>query len=286
MKTNRINTIWSALRVVTVCLASAICIAGCGAAVDLGDVGGSGSVSGGGGSIAGVGTGGTGTIKASVAAVCITGMVADGDRLDAIVFLDKDGNYQIDVGDPFVAADATGTYRLNVDPADVGIYPIVVVATPKGTVNGATDMDAAHGYLFSRPKQSIYSTGDNFVGPVTALLREMMESGQYTTLHQAVEIWKARMMLPPNTDMFASYSASENRSLYSIAQQITAVMDRQMAQVLHINGLGITVDVTRYRIVMGMIADNAGQLAGINAQADMNLLNDMIVVILDQQKAN
>ena len=61
--------------------------------------------SGDGPTIAGVGTGGTGTVS---------GKVADGYLVNANVFLDKNGNYVLDVGEPSAMTDINGAYSLNI----------------------------------------------------------------------------------------------------------------------------------------------------------------------------
>lgn len=50
----------------------------------------------------------------------LKGNVADGYLENALVFLDKDGDYQLDEGEPSTTTDANGAYTLNVAPEEVG----------------------------------------------------------------------------------------------------------------------------------------------------------------------
>lgn len=78
------------------------------------------------------GCGGGGSSPATTTSV--SGKVADGYLVGATVFLDKDGNYQLDVGEPSTTTDANGAYTLNVDPADVGKYPLLAIAIKGQTI--------------------------------------------------------------------------------------------------------------------------------------------------------
>ena len=84
------------------------------------------------------GCGGGGSTTAAPATLAITGKVADGYLANATVFLDKNGNYQLDPGEPFTTSDQNGAYVLNVAPDDVGKYPIVAIATKGQTVDKDT----------------------------------------------------------------------------------------------------------------------------------------------------
>jgi hypothetical protein len=130
---------------------------------------------------AGVGTGGTGSVS-------ITGKVADGYLVNASVFLDKNGNYQLDTGEPFTTTDANGAYKLNIDPADVGKFPIVALVIKGVAIDKDTNQAVANSYVLSMPKDSVSdTTGNNFISPVTSQLRELMETGSFTTMQQAAD---------------------------------------------------------------------------------------------------
>src|ERR1017187_595742 len=93
--------------------------------------------------IAGCGSGGgtsstTSTSTPTSNTTAIAGKVADGYLVGATVFLDKNGNYQMDAGEPFAITDQNGNYSMNIDSADLGKYPIVAMAIKGVTIDKDT----------------------------------------------------------------------------------------------------------------------------------------------------
>jgi hypothetical protein len=228
------------------------------------------------GSVAGVGTGGTGSIAKS-----ISGTVADGYLVNATVFLDKNGNYQLDAGEPFTTTDANGAFTLKVDPTDVGKYPIVALALKGVAIDKDTNQTVANSCLLSMPKDIVSdAASNNFISPVTSLLREIMETGIYTTMQQALDALRTKMGLQAGADIMSDYIAAGNTGIHAAAQNITILMGNQMGQVLGTDGSGTTVDVNRYRGMMGTIFSNMSTIRGSNAQTGMlNLTNTMTTVL-------
>ena len=108
--------------------------------------------------IAGVGTGGTGTVS---------GKVADGYLVNASVFLDKNSNYQMDAGEPSTTTDANGSYTLMVDPADVGRYPIAAMAIKGQTIDKDANQTVPNSYMLSMPASAVSGTvSSNFISPM------------------------------------------------------------------------------------------------------------------------
>lgn len=268
--------VWSAWRSIALCLISVTIIAGCG--TSSGDV-----------TSAGVGTGGTGSLAKS-----ISGKVADGYLVNATVFLDKNGNYQLDAGEPSAISDANGAYQLNVDPADVGKYAIVAMVIKGVTIDRDTNQAVANSYLLSIPKECISDTFSNFISPFTSQLREMMETGIYATIQQAAEALRTKMGLPGGTDIMADYIAANNTVMHTAAQNISNLMGNQMGQVFGTSGSTITVDVNRYRAMMGTIFSNMSSIMGSNAQTGTsnstgtmsNLNNTMTTVVSSTPQAS
>ena len=225
---------------------------------------------------AGVGTGGTGSLAKSV-----SGKVADGYLVNATVFLDRNGNYQWDAGEPFTTTDLNGAYTLQVDAADLGNYPIVALAIQGVTIDKDTNQTVANSYVLSMPKESVSGTvADNFISPITSQLREMMETGKYPDLQHAGSALAANLGLPPGTDLLANYLAANNAPMQTAAQNIATLMGGQMAQVLGISGSVVTVDVNRYRGMMGTIFSNMSSVRGPNNQAGLAHLNDAMGTVL------
>ena len=224
----------------------------------------------------GVGTGGTGIFASS-----LSGKVADGYLVNATVFLDKNGNYQLDAGEPSTTTDANGSYTLNVDPADVGKYPIVVLAIKGITIDKDTNQTLASSYVLSMPKDSVSGMANsNFISPLTSLVREMMETDKYATMQQAMDALNTQMALPAGTDVMADYLAANNTAMHTAAQNIATLMGNQMGQILGTNGTTITVDVNRYRGMMGTIFSNISSMMGSNAQTGMSNLSNTMTTAL------
>lgn len=266
MKSDFFLTGWSAWRSIAMCLTSAAIITGCSSST--GDTGSFTS--------AGVGTGGTGSLQAS-----ISGKVADGYLINAAVFLDKNGNYQLDTGEPATTTDANGAYSLNIDLADVGQYPIVAHAIQGDTIDKDTNRAVANSYVLSLHKDSVNNTPvNNFISPLTSQLREMMETGIYTTMQQAADALRTKMGLSTTTDMMADYIIVNNTDMHTAAQNVATLMGNQMEQVLGTSGSTTTIDVNRYRKMMGTIFSNMSTVMGVNNQAGMSNLNNTMTTML------
>ena len=121
-------------------------VAGCGSgAITSSDAGGSG---GGGLIVAGVGTGGTGVVTSASGDTYTAPLL-----INAIVFLDKNGNRLPDSGEPAAVTDAEGTYTLPLDPADAAACPLLMQAVAGSTIIKATGRLVAESYVIEvQPK--------------------------------------------------------------------------------------------------------------------------------------
>lgn len=81
------------------------------------------------------GCGGSGGVGSQPAATqtAISGKAADGYLYRAEVFLDLNGNYRLDSGEPFAITDSDGAFTLLVTPGDEALYPVVVRAVASNT---------------------------------------------------------------------------------------------------------------------------------------------------------
>jgi len=225
------------------------------------------------GLIAGCGGGGSTPATSST----VSGTVADGYLVGATVFLDKDGNYRLDAGEPSATTDANGAYTLTVDPADVGKYPIVAMALKGVTIDMDTpNQFVQNSYILSMPKDSVSGTvSSNFISPMSTQIRELMGTGTYT-MQQAMDEVSARLGLPVGTNMLADYLTDPNNANYQVmhtaAQNMAGLMGSQMGQVLSTEGSTTTVDVNRYRGMMGMIFSNISSVKGSGPSPAMSTL--------------
>ena len=226
------------------------------------------------GIIAGCGSGSS----TSTPATSISGKVADGYLVGATVFMDKNGNYLLDSGEPSTTTDANGAYALNVDPSDVGKYPIVAMATIGVTIDKDTGLPVTGSYVLSMPATAISGTvNSNFISPMSSQLREMMETGKYATMQDAMDALRTKLGLPAGTNVMIDYMAANNSTMHDAARNMASLMGSQMGQVFGANGSGAAVDVNRYRGMMGTIFSNISSVKGPNAQPAMsNLMGSMM----------
>jgi len=212
----------------------------------------------------------------------IAGTVADGYLANATVFMDKNGNYLLDPGEPFATTDANGAYSLTVDAADLGKYPIIALAIKGVTI----DLDnptqtVSNSYVMSLPKDSVTGkVSSNFISPISSQLHEMMATGKYATIDDAMAALAKQMGLPVGTNMLQNFMASKHEGMHTAAQNIANLMGTQMPQVMGPAGTTTAVKVDRYRGMMGIIFSNMSSIRGANAQANMPVLANMMTATL------
>lgn len=225
------------------------------------------------------GSGNTMTNQTSAEKSVVSGAVADGYLVNATVFLDKNGNYRLDAGEPSTSTIAKGVYSLTVDFADVGKYPIVALATKGVTIDEDTNQAVASSYVLSLPKDSVSGTvNSNFISPITTQVREMMETGTYSSMQQAMEDLRTKMGLPGGTNVMSDYMAANNTAIHAAARNMASLMGSQMSQVLPGSGSNTTVDVNRYRGMMGTIFSNISSVKIPNAPMT-NLMGTMATAL-------
>jgi len=231
------------------------------------------------GIIAGCSSSGSGTTSDS-STTTISGKVADGYLVNATVFLDKNKNYQLDAGEPSAITDSNGAYSLTIDPADVGKYPIVALVTKGVTIDKDTNLPVTSTYVLSLPASAISGNVNSyFISPMSSQLRELMETGKYATIQDAMSALRTKLGLPAGIDMMDDYIAANSTTLHTDAQNMATLMGSQMALVFSTGGATTTVDVNRYRGMMGTIFSNISSIRGSspNTQTAMtNLMGTMM----------
>jgi len=222
------------------------------------------------------GCGGGSSTSAPTGAATVAGKVADGYLAGATVFMDKNGNYQLDAGEPFATTDDNGVYTLSVDPADIGKYPIVAMAVKGVTVDGDTGQAVASSYVMSMPKDAVSGTvSSNFISPMSSQVREMMETGKYATMQQAMDALAAKLGMPAGANMLADYIATRNGSMHTAAQNMASLMGGQMPMVFGNNSSARHLDVNRYRGMMGAIFSNMSTVKSGGSQSMTDLMTTM-----------
>lgn len=229
----------------------------------------------------------------STSTTSIAGKVADGYLVNATVFMDINGNYQLDVGEPSATTDANGGYSLTVDPADVGRYPIVALATKGVTVDKDTGTAVANSYVLTMHAVSVTASApdtlsgnvSNFISPLSSQLRILMDTGSYTTMQQAMDALRPKLGLPAGTNMLADYMATNNTAMHTSARNMATLMGSQMPQIMGTSGPATTVDVGRYQGMMVAIFKNMSSIKGSGAGAQSNMSNLMGVMTANLQNA-
>src|SRR5450631_203257 len=222
------------------------------------------------GIIAGCGGGGSSTPASTTA---VSGKVADGYLIGATVFLDRNGNYQMDAGEPSTTTDANGAYTLNVDPADMGKYPILAMAIKGQTIDKDTNQTLPNSYMLSMPAAAMSGTvSSNFISPMSTLIREKMAANPGMTLTDAMTQLRNQMNLPAGADMMSDFvagsqtgmSAAQSQTMHTTAQQMAGLMSGQAPLVM--NGSGVNQNL--YRSMMATINSNMSAIAAnvINGQ--------------------
>lgn len=232
------------------------------------------------GILAGCGGGGSSTPSASVA---VSGKVADGYLVGATVFMDKNGNYRLDAGEPSATTDQNGAYTLNVDPADVGKYPIVAMAIKGQTVDMDTNAPVSGSYVLSMPAAAVFGKmSSNFISPMSSQLRVMMDTGNYATMQDAMNALSTQLGRPMGTNMLTDYVAASDTAMHTAAQNMATLMASQMNQVIATTGSTTTVDVGRYQGMMIAIFKNIPSImgSGSNAQSAMTSLMSTMTTTL------
>jgi len=203
----------------------------------------------------------------------VSGKVADGYLVNASVFLDKNGNYVLDTGEPSATTDADGAYVLNIEPADVGRYPIVVLATKGVTIDKDTNLPVENSYILCLHAVSVTpstngtvsGTVSNFISPMSTLIMEKMMANPGMTLNDAMTQMRNQMNLPAGMNMMTDYmagaqsgvNAAQYQFMHTTAQQMVGLMSGQMPLVM----TGNSVNVSRYRSMMALINSNMSGIA-------------------------
>lgn len=223
------------------------------------------------------GCGGSGSGGATTAA--LSGVVADGYLKGAEVFLDKNGNYQWDEGEPKTMSGPGGVYKLDVAASDIGKHPVVVRVIPGSTVDEDSPGQPLHnGYIMSAPVGFC-----SFISPMSTLVREKLEANPGMTLAEAMVQLRNQLNMPAGVDMFADYVAGSHagqhqadyQDMHRVAQHMAALMAGQSGLVMS----GNSVHKGRYRVMMGEINSNLPQVAD-NAYQGMGMNSSFITAML------
>ena len=121
------------------------------------------------------------------------------------------------------------------------------------------------------PKDSVSGTvSSNFISPMSTQIRELMATGK--TMQQAMDQMGSQLKLPAGTDLLADYMTNpgnaNSQAMHSATRNMASLMGSQMSQVLSSSGSTPTVDVNRYRGMMGAIFSNMSSIKGPGSSTD------------------
>lgn len=212
----------------------------------------------------------------------VSGIVADGYLRGAEVFMDINGNYQWDAGEPKTVTGPGGTYTLNVAPELVGKYPIVVRAIAGQTIDEDSPASPiAQGYVMTAP-----ASQTAFVSPMSTLIQQKLAGNPGMSMTDAMTQLRNQLNLPAGPDMMTNYVAgslsgtysTNYQTMYQVARQMAALMAQQAPQVMTSTG----VNLTRYQTMMGQINTNMPQIVNnavsglpVTSPAMVNFCNQM-----------
>lgn len=240
------------------------------------------------------GCSGTSDNQASAGKSAVVGKVADGYLANAVVFLDKNSNYQRDSGEAETTTDQTGSFTLAIEPADVGKYPIVVLAIKDQTIDLDTNQVVPNTYVLSMHAVSVAATTSasltgavsNFISPISTLIRENLEANPGMTVAEAGAQVRNQLNIPDNVRIhgdyiFGSYSGSHKsdyQRMHQAAQEMAALMGNQAGLVMN----GRTPQLGRYRQMLGQIGNNLPQISDninqgmVRGSGPMNAIQAMV----------
>lgn len=209
----------------------------------------------------------------STSGTTITGTVADGYLRGAEIFLDMNGNYQSDAGEPRTTSGPGGAYTLTGPAIYMGRFPVVARAIAGVTVDEDTETPVPGGYVMSAP-----TGADGFISPMSSLIHEKMAANPGMTMTEATTQLRNQMNMPSDVNMLGDYVAGSRSGKNQAYYQTMHATARQMAEVmaeqnsLALNGDG--VHLNRYRAMIGeinrsmpQIADNAASGLGMDSAA-------------------
>jgi hypothetical protein len=228
--------------------------------------------------LAGVGSGGTGVVtvaKASYTATLEASPVG-GYLINAVVFLDKNGNYHADADEPYAITGVDGTALIEAPATDLARYPVVVAALKGVAIDSATLQPLPATYILSAP-----AGGSAVITPISTQVQELVAAGRYSTVQQAVDSLAAGMGLAADTNLL-DVGTNSNPAVTAAAKSIAALLWMQSSAIVAADpATGIMVDTARYRLMMQIIADNMLIVSRLNSPQNLLNLNSNISTVLE-----
>lgn len=229
---------------------------------------------------AGVGSGGTGVVKASYT-TSLDAAVSSSYLINAVVFLDTNSNYQLDTSEPYAVTGVDGTCSLEATAGELAAAPVIAVAFKGVTVDSASMLPVVNTYVLSAPRATLGAEGNSVViNPISTQLRELLETGRYSSTQQAMAALAGHLGLPQDVNLLAENIAVANPALSAAAKSIAALMWMQTSQILAPGPATPAVDIERYRAMMKLIDENMHIVSRLNTPENLINLNNNITAVL------
>ena len=160
--------------------------------------------------------------------VSVSGVVADGYLVGAVVFSDQNGNKSPDSGEPKTTTGVGGKYTL--EGLNVDKHPIVV-KVDTNVIDEDSNTNVAKPYLLSAPAGK-----PEFISPMTTLVQQQMEKNPAITAEQAEKVVLTQSGTGVEVTLFKDYVAekgqnTEYEKLHKVAQVVAATLGEMQGQV-------------------------------------------------------
>jgi len=145
--------------------------------------------------------------------------VADEHLQDALVWLDLNNNYQLDVGEPNSYTDSTGNALLDVAALDnvPQAYSLIASAIKNRTINKTTGEKVSKSYLMVAP------AGIQRISPVSHLLYSKQEA-EGLAFEQATATIAAIIGEVSEQELLNFLNKQENKKLQALSHSLASVM--------------------------------------------------------------
>jgi len=244
--------------------------------------------------LAACGGGGGASGGAAASSATLSGVVADGYLRNAVVYLDLNGNNQLDADEPNTLSGPGGTFQLDPAGHDGTRYPIGVEVVAGQTVDEDSPGQAiTQGYTLSAPPNHFA-----FISPLTSLVWQEMQKNPTLTVQDAEVRVRFKLGAGNELNLFQNYVdnaaaggdsalAVDSRKCYNAARLVAQLKARMTAELQ--NNLGTQYDTTDHKVIDFILSDRVLALAtSIKANvaaADTPLTQEALSATVDSMLA-
>lgn len=190
----------------------------------------------------------------------LEGQVADGYLVDALVFLDLNGNKALDPGEPNTLSGNGGKFRLETKAGMEALHSVVVQVHAGETLDEDDQALVRHGYTLETP------TGQHkFISPLTTMVKQELDKNAAFDLQDAENMVRGRLGLNDRIQLWHDYVAAETDNPEDRSWRTTHDLARVIA---HVNG----------RLLAALKANLGGELMAADQTSATSIISDQIMV--------